>query len=486
VLQNNAGDNLTVSTVGSFAFSTPLTNGATYQVTVLTQPQNQRCTVSGGSGTITSADVVNVQVICITPTYSVGGTVAGLVGTVVLQNNAGDNLTVSANGSFSFATPVAQGEAYQVTLLTQPAFQRCTVTANSGTIAWADVTNVEVACEMRAGKYVYVLYAGYTGAPGSGISQYTIGADGGLVANGTASTGADPRSITVDPSGKYAYVTNIYNEYTGSGEVWQYKINANGTLSPMSPATISAGNYPYDIVVDPSGKFVYVTASGGILQYTIDATGGLVPQSPATVAVTGSPHSIAIDPSSRYAYVTTGLGVVSQYTIGSDGVLTPMMPAQVDAASSPNSIEVDPTGRYVYLTVNLLHHVRQYTVGADGALSPMVPAFVYPASNFLYSLAVHPSAKYVYIGLVGSVSQHTIGADGTLSPMTPASVSTGTLASILSIAADYSGKYVYATILSGEPGYVAQYTVNSDGTLTAMTPATVTTGSMPKSIAISP
>ena len=41
-----------------------------------------------------------------------GGTVSGLSGTVVLQDNGGDDLTVTANGSFTFATTVASGAAY--------------------------------------------------------------------------------------------------------------------------------------------------------------------------------------------------------------------------------------------------------------------------------------------------------------------------------------------------------------------------------------
>ena len=41
--------------------------------------------------------------------FSVGGTVSGLSGTVVLQDNGGDNLSVSASGSFTFATTVASG-----------------------------------------------------------------------------------------------------------------------------------------------------------------------------------------------------------------------------------------------------------------------------------------------------------------------------------------------------------------------------------------
>ncbi|MGB5264992.1 MAG: hypothetical protein WBN30_00275, partial [Polyangiales bacterium] len=38
--------------------------------------------------------------------YSIGGTVSGLDGTVVLLNNGADDLSVSANGAFTFATRV--------------------------------------------------------------------------------------------------------------------------------------------------------------------------------------------------------------------------------------------------------------------------------------------------------------------------------------------------------------------------------------------
>ena len=38
-------------------------------------------------------------------TYSVGGSVSGLSGAVVLQDNGGDDLSVSGDGAFAFATP---------------------------------------------------------------------------------------------------------------------------------------------------------------------------------------------------------------------------------------------------------------------------------------------------------------------------------------------------------------------------------------------
>ena len=64
-----------------------------------------------GDGRVGQRDQVAVS--CTTSTggsYTVGGTVSGLSGTVVLQDNGGDNLSVSANGSFTFATALADGD----------------------------------------------------------------------------------------------------------------------------------------------------------------------------------------------------------------------------------------------------------------------------------------------------------------------------------------------------------------------------------------
>ncbi len=44
----------------------------------------------------------------VVPTYTVGGTISGLTGTVVLENNAGNDLSTSANGAFTFSTALAQ------------------------------------------------------------------------------------------------------------------------------------------------------------------------------------------------------------------------------------------------------------------------------------------------------------------------------------------------------------------------------------------
>jgi hypothetical protein len=153
VLQDNGGNNLPVTLNGVFTFTTGVASGGAYAVTVLTQPTNptQTCTVTGGSGTAT-ANVTSVVVTCVTGstpgTATIGGTVVSLTGTgLVLQDNGGDNLTISASGGFTFATALATGSTYNVTVLTQPTnpAQSCVVANGSGT-ANANIGNIVVTC----------------------------------------------------------------------------------------------------------------------------------------------------------------------------------------------------------------------------------------------------------------------------------------------------------------------------------------------------
>ncbi len=155
VLQNNGGDDLEVDVNGSFTFATRLPDSNAYAVTVLTQPTspNQTCNVTNGTGTVSGADVTNIDVSCVTNTYTVGGTVTGLPSgdVVIMQNNGGDDLTVSTVGSFVFDTALDDGSAYNVTVLTQPSTVNlaCAVTNGAGVLPGANVTNIEVICAIN-------------------------------------------------------------------------------------------------------------------------------------------------------------------------------------------------------------------------------------------------------------------------------------------------------------------------------------------------
>jgi N-acetylneuraminic acid mutarotase/ribosomal protein S11 len=255
VLQDNGGDNLSISASGTFSFPTPIASGSTYAVTVLSQPIGQSCTVTSASGTVTSSNVTGIPVSCVN-TYTIGGSVSGFVsGSLVLQDNGVDDLTISANGNFTFATPIASGAAYAVTISTQPQGQTCSITTGSGTVSVADVTNVSVIC---SGAWTWV----------AGSSTYNASSLYGTQGMAAASNVPGARNYSISWTdgagnlwlfGGYGYGTNGYvfylNDlwmYNPSAQLWTWVGGSNPNGSQASPAsgfygtqgTAGAGNIP--------------------------------------------------------------------------------------------------------------------------------------------------------------------------------------------------------------------------------------------------
>jgi hypothetical protein len=153
-LLDNGTDQITVSANGNFTFDAKIEAGSNYNVTVYSQPIGETCTVSDGSGSVTqnSGDVTNVSVYCTANTPvgdNVLGSVSGLAtgASVTLLDNGGDSLTVKANGSFVFATPIRAGSTYSVTVSANPTGQTCSVTNAAGVIPeTGTITTVIVTC----------------------------------------------------------------------------------------------------------------------------------------------------------------------------------------------------------------------------------------------------------------------------------------------------------------------------------------------------
>jgi hypothetical protein len=137
----------------------------------------------------------------LTSKYTVGGTASGLNGSgLVLEDNGGDDLALSANGSFTFATALAAGANYAVTVKTQPAnpAQACTITNGSGAVATANVTNVAVNCTNNAPAAVTSVGSA-VGAPSTAV----IDATGGSI------TSPDARLTVIVPPGAVAAATTF-------------------------------------------------------------------------------------------------------------------------------------------------------------------------------------------------------------------------------------------------------------------------------------
>ena len=81
--------------------------------------------------------------------------------------------------------------------------------------------------------------------------------------SGTCAGGVNPQSITVDLTGKFAYVANGGCPDDFNGSVSMYTINpTDGTLTSAGPDVSSGDFNPVSVAVDPSGKFTYVANWG--------------------------------------------------------------------------------------------------------------------------------------------------------------------------------------------------------------------------------
>lgn len=161
-----SGSNSVTVAAAATSFTLPilLASGATYAVTVKTQPLGQSCIARNESGTIAQANVTSVQVTCTINTYTIGGTITGLnAGGLVLANGT-DTLSVSA-GTSAYMMPTKQpmGATYALTVQTQPTGLTCQLVNASGTMPAAAVTNVLVVC----GQWTWIDGASTTGSGGS-------------------------------------------------------------------------------------------------------------------------------------------------------------------------------------------------------------------------------------------------------------------------------------------------------------------------------
>lgn len=222
VLQNNGADDLTLDADGAFTFSTALPDGSPYRVEVATQPADvfQRCSVQNGEGNLAGASVDAVSVSCVN-THSIGGSVSGLDGTLVLQNNGGDDLELTADGSFTFPTRLDKGAPFAVTVLTQPDGQSCTVARGNG-LAATDFDGVEITCQ-----HLYSVGGTVTGLDADGLVLRSIGgeqlpiSDNGPFTFPTPQVEGSPFAVGIhsQPTGQVCSITGgsgtLTENYTG-------------------------------------------------------------------------------------------------------------------------------------------------------------------------------------------------------------------------------------------------------------------------------
>lgn len=271
VLMVNAQAVSVASGTSSQSLATSLAEGSSYSVTIQSQPTGQTCSVTGGAGTIGSANVTNVVVSCSDQTYSVGGSISGLISSGLVLANGNDSLSVNAGAqSFTLPTAVAYKGAYSVTMQAQPMGLTCSVSNGAGTMGSAPVTGVAVICAPNS----YTVGGAISGLTSGGLVLLDNGGDAiTLGINATQFTLNTPvafgsaYAITVQtaPAGLVCRVSNGTGTM-GAADVTGITIGCvpNFTLLySFAGGTDGANPHQYSLLQGTDGNFYGATLYGG-------------------------------------------------------------------------------------------------------------------------------------------------------------------------------------------------------------------------------
>jgi sugar lactone lactonase YvrE len=394
VLQDMGGDNLTIPADGKFTFAIPINNGNLYNVTVLTQPSGQTCSISSGSGIVSGNTVANVAIFCSSLKYNVGGTISGLTGSVTLQNNTGDNYTISTNGTYTFPTQVAYGSPYSVTVLTQPPGNQTCSVANAtatGTMAAANVSNVTITCATST-YTVGVAVTGFnTSTPSSSLILQNNGSD----------------NLTITTNSSFNFLTGVAYGNPYSVTVYQQPIHQACIVAAASASGIVAGIVSNIAVAcgnlngggvqgQPMNLTPTVSTFVGEPQ-TADGTGGAARFNNPTDAITDGTYLYVADANNNLirkvviatGVVTTLAGSASGQTGAADGIGAAASFAFSTKSSfgysSFNGVGITTDGRYLYVADTGNNKIRRVDpatgevvslTGTTGTSATVVPAVV--------------------------------------------------------------------------------------------------------------
>ncbi|EMY60736.1 beta strand repeat-containing protein [Leptospira terpstrae] len=277
---NSGAETIVVNSDGGYEFTTALTTGSNFNVTIKTQPilPVQTCSVSGGMGVVGFGNINSIIVNCDPLRYTIGGTITGLDGiTGLILTNSVDGSTLSvavASGAFAFTQTYLNGTTYNVSVSTQPnhPVQNCVTTNGVGTIAGANITNITIACTSIAFP----------------IEVTAVG-----IASGTLSIrNNNSELLTISTNGLHRFPTNIITNNSYSLQVVSTPANHQCILNSTSgtvTGTISITANCFSVLsIGPSNGGILQPLESLRLQFSDEINAGSCAGSSGTLNTTNS------------------------------------------------------------------------------------------------------------------------------------------------------------------------------------------------------
>jgi 6-phosphogluconolactonase (cycloisomerase 2 family) len=326
-------------------------------------------------------------------------------------------------------------------------------------------------------------------APDGDVHGYSVDATTGALSSPTTKTaGTDPLQVALTPDNRFAYVLNLTSS---SISVFQFNA-ASGTLgttvqTASPPSTWATDVLLYRILVDPSGRFLYLLdgrnindLSGRIAVYTIDQTNGRLTFA-SEVSTGRNPENMVIHPAGRYLYSIDSFGdTITLFEVGgSNGALTikqTFFPGLTGSGfGRPITLAFHPNGRYAYVTLDDDKQLVRYFIDPSNGFLTASQAVTITTAQ----ITTDPSPRYIAVdpsGLYAYVSHQ--GGDVSTWNIDPSSFALSFASTVAVqnlptwIALDPNGQFAYTVVTGG----IARLTIGSGGALSFQETTTTGTG----------
>ena len=440
--------NITASTAGITSPATTLTISSTSMKTLVINPNSTNlpqgllkpfvATATLWDGSISNATE--------TATWASGNTTAATItsgGVVTAIATGTSNVTATLNGLTNTAettvtSVLASQFVYNASSITAFSADPTTgvLTAISGS-PFATVTSPYRITIDPSGKFAYVISGTTNSVYGYSIDS-TTGALTTLSGSPFATDGTTSQDIAIAPSGQFLYVTQ-----SASNNISAFNLDATtGALTLISGSPYSAGTVPFGLRVDKTGRFLFVanSTSGDISVFSINSsTGGLteVSGSPFDTGLT-LPRRMRIHPTNKFIYITHQLssGKISTFSINAEtGALTEVTGSPLSTGSTPMGFDIDVTGSFLVLAESGGPGIRDNTIDSStGALT--LGAFITTGTQSRTPV-IEASGKFVYMTNFGSTTINGYSMDsttGAVTEITGSPFATGASAGTIGIA----------------------------------------------------
>ena len=126
------------------------------------------------------------------------------------------------------------------------------------------------------------------------------------ILQGSMPVGPDPFNVVVDPQGKFVFVANCdcFTNPSNKGSVQVFSINANGTLNTVGTFVLGGAvtAQPIALAISPDSKFLFVASLDNNVYVESIANGSFVDQGSAPLPADSTPVSIAVSTDGNYVY----------------------------------------------------------------------------------------------------------------------------------------------------------------------------------------